>query len=100
MSEKALNFSKKLKRDRTEAFVEFLEVSYCVNPLLDDEMRRLTSEYVTLHKNAVIILGTQKQDKIELKPENIWYTLLTDESYYRNCKVINYFCFEGSSTFR
>ena len=40
----------------------------------------------------MMILETQKQDKIKLKPEKIWYVLLTEESYYRNCKFINHFC--------
>ena len=72
--------------------MKLLEVPYGISQLLDDEKRRLASEYITLHQNATTVLETYKRNQSEFKPEEIWYTLLTEEVYYRNCKFINYFC--------
>ena len=67
------------------------KVSYGINPLLDDEKQRLCAEYVTLHKNAMTVLEDLKGDsETKFKLEKVWYVLVNEERYYRNCKFVNF----------
>lgn len=94
LSERALNFSNALEfHDRQESFEKLLDKLNGVNPLLDDEKRRLKAEYVTLHANAMVVLNELKpENEIKFITEKVWYNLLTQERFYRNCKLVNFHC--------
>ena len=93
-SEKALNFTNDLDyQDRKESFQKLLELSHGINSLLDDEKKRLESEYVTLHMNAMVVFEELKDSsESKFKIERIWYKLLTEENYYQHCKFVNFIC--------
>ena len=92
LCEKCLNFENDLEfKERNEAFINLLEVPSGINPLVNDEKARLIAEYATLHRNAVSVLSELKEDD-PLKLESLWYVLLTEENYFKNCKFVNHFC--------
>ena len=64
------------------------------DPLLQEDRKRLSAEFVTLCLNADEVIKqlkakVQKPDKILHK--DIWYKLLTDEAIYRHRKTVNGF---------
>ena len=89
LCEKCLNFENDLEfPERKESFVQLLEFPCGINPLVNDEKVRLIAEYATLHQR---VLHELKGDDA-LKLESLWYVLLTEEEYYKNCKFANHFC--------
>ena len=58
-----------------------------INTLLESEKVRLMAEYLTIYANATELLKSNSNIKIE----ELWYKLLTEEKYYRNCKFANHF---------
>ena len=90
LSERSLNFANTCEfQDRRDSFSKLLDLPSGVNPLLSDEKQRRMAEYVTLHKNAMVVLEKLKGDD-DITVEQVWYTLLTEEEYYRNCKFVNF----------
>ena len=88
LSERALNFANDLGyRERQESFDKLLNAPQgLLSPLLDDEKNRLNAEYVTLHLNAMVALKGLKEDsESKFKAERVWYILLSEEKFYRNC---------------
>ena len=75
---------------RQESFKKLLDTPHGINPLLSDEKQRLAAEYVTLHRNAMTVLTAKRDDNGKFNLEQIWYELLTEEMYYKNCKFVNF----------
>ena len=91
LGEKCFNFINDSDFDqRRESFSKLLDTPHGINPLLSDEKERLLAEYVTLHMNAMRVIGDLKHENSEFTLEQVWYALLTEEMYYKNCKFINF----------
>ena len=86
ISNKRLNFFEFLYFSTSK----LLDTPHGINPLLSDEKERLLAEYVTLHMNAMRVIGDLKHENSEFTLEQVWYALLTEEMYYKNCKFINF----------
>ena len=83
------NFLNKIENtDRSIAFELLLNMPCEINTLLDDEKSRLKNEYQTLLVNLCEVLDKSKG---KITSEGIWYKLLTEERYYKNCKFLNHF---------
>ena len=64
------------------------------DPLLEEYRKRLSSEYITLCLNADEVtkqLKAKAQKPDDICHKDIWYKLLTDETIYRHCKLVNGF---------
>ena len=88
LCKKSLNFVNDWElKDRKESFKRLMEMPYGINTLLEDEKVRLMSEYLTIFTNAQDLL----KKSTKLKIEELWYVLLTEEKYYKNCQLVNHF---------
>ena len=90
LSDDAFNFQNSLEfEDRKQSFECLLDLPHGSTPLLNDEKERLKAEYETLHLNAMTTLKnldcTDRKSLIAT-----WYTLLTDEKMYKDCKLVNH----------
>ena len=91
LSEKCLNFMNNWEfEDRRESFSKLLNTPHGIHPLLSDEKERLLAEYVTLHTNAMNVIAKLKGEDNQFTLEQVWYTLFTEETYYKNCKFVNF----------
>ena len=62
--------------------------------LLQEYRTRLSAEYITLCLNADEVtkqLKAKAQKPDDICHKDIWYKLLTDETIYRHCKLVNGF---------
>ena len=73
---------------RKENFETLLEQKCGSTPLKEDEKIRLKAEYTSL---LVIVSSLLDSDQKFQSPEEIWYTLLTTETYYKSCLNVNEF---------
>ena len=70
------------KEERKHNFEKLLNQKFGPAPSKNDEKARLNAEYETLLVNVATI-----QEKLKLKSsEAVWYELLTDTQYYKNCE--------------
>ena len=64
------------------------------NPLLTEEKKRLSAEYVTLRINAQTVtsklMGSGESEK-KVSQNDVWYELLTNPDMYMDCKKVNFF---------
>ena len=65
------------------------------NPLLTEEKKRLSAEYVTLRINAQTVtsklMGSGESEK-KVSQNDVWYELLTNPDMYGlDCKQVNFF---------
>ena len=91
LSEQCFNFMNDNEfEQRRESFEKLMDTPHGINPLLNDEKQRLLAEYATLHRNAMTVLKAKRDDNAKFNLEQIWYELLTEEIYYKNCKFVNF----------
>lgn len=92
LCDRAFNFMNDLEiSDRKVAFEALLDEPHGLDILLSDEKTRLKSEYQTMLVNASEIMAMNDGLK---KIEDIWYIMLTEEKFYRNCKFLNYYALQ------
>ena len=88
----AFDFTYDLSReDRKDSFSQLLYLPHGIHPLVDSEKERLKAEYVTLLLNAESVMQRFDGDNVKYTDKDIWYELLTEEKFYRNCKYVNHF---------
>ena len=88
LCEHSFNFLNDIEdSDRKIAFEKLLDMPHGINTLVADEKLRLKTEYQTMLVNSTEVV-TQLNGIG--KVEKVWYRLLTEEVYYRNCKYVNY----------
>ena len=86
LCENALNFKNDIEQKEQKLhFSQPLELLHGINPLSTDENERLVAEYTTL-----LLHGEHNN----YNDKDIWYQLLTDENFYKNCKFVNRFAFK------
>ena len=84
--EEAFNFGNDLEQqERKEAFQKLMECQAGPNPLLTEEKKRLSAEYVTLRINAQTVtsklMGSGESEK-KVSQNDVWYELLTNPDMY------------------
>ena len=83
------NFSNELPlADRQAALEILMDCPFGPSPLLNDEKKRISAEYLTTVLNAEKVV---KESNHEISQKDIWYELLTKEPLYKNCKKLNAF---------
>ena len=88
LCEQSLNFINDWELgERKESFSKLMDKPCGINTLSESEKVRLMAEYLTTYANATELLKSNSNIKIE----ELWYKLLTEEKYYRNCKFANHF---------
>ncbi|MCP3848896.1 MAG: hypothetical protein GY694_01470, partial [Gammaproteobacteria bacterium] len=89
--EEAFNFGNELEQqEREESFKNLMECQAGPSPLLADEKKRLSAEYVTLSIHASKLMTEfEKVKDTSQKQNDVWYALLTRKEYYMNCKKVN-----------
>ena len=69
------------QQERKEAFQKLMECQAGPNPLLTEEKKRLSAEYVTLRINAQTVtsklMGSGESEK-KVSQNDVWYELLTN----------------------
>ena len=65
------------------------------NPLLTEEKKRLSAEYVTLCINAETVTSklmvSSGESEKKVSQNDVWYELLTNPDMYMDCKKVNFF---------
>ena len=73
------------QQERKEAFLKLMECQAGPNPLLTEEEKRLSAEYVTLRINAQTVtsklMGSGESEK-KVSQNDVWYELLTNPDMY------------------
>ena len=83
------NFSNELPlADRQAALEILMDCPFGPSPLLNEEKKRISAEYLTTVLNAEKVV---KESNHEISQKDIWYELLTKENLYKNCKKLNAF---------
>ena len=88
----AFNFGNDLtSQERCNAFQELMKCQVGPSPLLAEDKRILSAQFVTLcmHADTVVAKLSEKPQKI--CQNDVWYKLLTEDSYYKHCKKVNAF---------
>ena len=81
-------------QERKVAFDRLMDCKSGPDPLLQEYRKRLSAEYITLCLNADEVtkqLKAKAQKPDDICHKDIWYKLLTDETIYRHCKLVNGF---------
>ena len=68
--------------EKKESFSKLMDKPCGVNTLLESEKVRLMDEFLTIYANATELLKSNDNIKIE----ELWFKLFTEEKYYRNTK--------------
>ena len=94
--EEAFNFGNDLEQqERKEAFQKLMECQAGPNPLLTEEKKRLSAEYVTLCINAETVTSklmvSSGESEKKVSQNDVWYELLTNPEMYMDCKKVNFF---------
>lgn len=86
---KTFNFEVELTlQERQTSLHELMDCPFGASPLLPEEKKRLSSEFITLTLNADKV---KAQKGINLSQTELWYELLTNEACYTHSKKINAF---------
>ena len=78
-------FSKCLTKFEQTSFEQLLKKKCGPVPLKEEEKVRLRAEYSTL----LVIVSSSFRDHIFCSPEEMWYSLLTKEEYYKQLMTLN-----------
>ena len=93
--QKAFDFKNGLViQERKAAVDSLMDCKSGPDPLLEEYRKRLSSEYITMCLNADEVtkqLKAKAQKPDDICHKDIWYKLLTDETIYRHCKLVNGF---------
>ena len=83
--ERSFNFLNDVEEsDRKLSFETLLGMPSGTVTLLSDEISRQKIEYETMLVNIAEIL----------RIEGVWYSLFTEERFYRNCKFLNHYALQ------
>ena len=92
LCDEAFNFESDISNEkRKNSFDKLMECPSGPNPLLKDEKYRLKSEFTSFLLNAKRASDSLKIANPNYTQSDLWYRLLTEEKYYKDCVHFNAF---------